>query len=93
MSVRWNRTNAPSSATALAAAMKGAPGLRVFHACGYFDMAIACHASDYAARNVAAALRPRVSSRVYAGGHATYTDDTARRLLRDDVVAFIRGGK
>ena len=34
-----------------------------------------CYASDYAARHVAPALAPRVTSRVYAGGHATYTDD------------------
>ena len=83
---------APSPGSGLAAAMTSTPSLRVFHACGYFDMAIACHASDYAARNVTAALRPRVTSRVYAGGHATYTDDAARRQLRDDVFAFIRSG-
>ena len=102
MSVRWNR-NPPAAAgrgggatpappAGLAAALAADPDLRVFHACGYFDMAIACHASDYAARRVAPALAPRVSSRVYAGGHATYTDDAARRLLRDDVVRFIQGG-
>ena len=102
MSVRWNRATpaaagrggsaTPAPPAGLAAALAADPDLRVFHACGYFDMAIACHASDYAARRVAPALATRVSSRVYAGGHATYTDDAARRQLREDVVRFIQGG-
>jgi hypothetical protein len=32
-----------------------------------------------------------VISRIYAGGHATYTDDAARRQLHADVVRFIQG--
>jgi hypothetical protein len=31
-------------------------------------------------------------SRIYAGGHATYTDLEARRQLQADVVRFIQDG-
>jgi len=103
MSVRWNRGaappatagrgNAPAQPAGLAAALAADPDLRVFVACGYYDMLGGCYASDYAARHVAATLLPRVTSRVYGGGHATYTDDDARRQLYADVVKFIQARK
>lgn len=103
MSVRWNRGaapaggrgNAPAAAptsSGLASALAADPGLRVFVACGYYDLLGGCYASDYAARHVAPALGPRISSHIYAGGHATYTDDPARRQLQADVATFIRTG-
>jgi hypothetical protein len=90
MSVRWNRNI--TSPPGLSAALAADPGLRVFHACGYFDLLGGCYASDYAARHLTPALAPRVTSRVYAGGHATYEDDEPRRQLLADVAAFIQGG-
>jgi carboxypeptidase C (cathepsin A) len=90
MSVRWNRSIA--SPSGLSAALAADPDLRVFHACGYFDLLGGCYASDYAARHVAPALAPRITSRVYAGGHATYEDDGPRRQLQADVAQFIQGG-
>jgi carboxypeptidase C (cathepsin A) len=90
MSVRWNFRGPTSKG--LVDALANDPDLRVFHACGYYDMPGGCYASDYAARHVATALQPRVTSRVYAGGHATYTDDGARRQLQADVVRFIQSG-
>lgn len=90
MSVRWNR-NLPQPA-GLSAALANDADLRAFVACGYFDLLGGCYASDYAARHLPAALQPRVTSRVYAGGHATYEDDGARRQLHADVVKFFQGG-
>jgi carboxypeptidase C (cathepsin A) len=90
MSVRWNRSIA--SPPGLSAALAADPDLRVFHACGYFDLLGGCYASDYAARHVAPALALRITSRVYAGGHATYEDDEPRRQLQADVAKFIEGG-
>ena len=90
MSVRWNRNI--TSPPGLSAALTADPELRVFHACGYFDLLGGCYASDYAARHLTPALAPRVTSRVYAGGHATYEDDEPRRQLQADVAAFIQGG-
>jgi carboxypeptidase C (cathepsin A) len=101
MSVRWNRTpvapaggrgNTPAPPTGLAAALANDADLRVFVACGYFDLLGGCYASDYAARHLPPALAPRVTSRVYAGGHATYEDDEARRQLHADVVKFFQAG-
>ena len=43
-------------------ALAADPDLRVFHACGYFDLLGGCYASDYAARHVAPALPPRITS-------------------------------
>ena len=98
MSVRWNRApGTPRGADArpggLTAALAADPGLRVFVACGCFDLLGGCYASDYAARHLQPALASRVTSRVYPGGHATYTDDAARRQLRDDVIRFIEGDR
>ena len=91
MSVRWN-FKGPTS-TGLAGALTNDPGMRVFHACGYYDLLGGCYASDYAARHLPPALQPRVMSRVYPGGHATYTDDRARKQLLADVTQFYRGAQ
>jgi carboxypeptidase C (cathepsin A) len=103
MSVRWNRPPAAAAGgraatppaqqpSGLAAALANDPDLRVFVACGYFDLLGGCYASDYAARHLPPAIAPRVTSRVYAGGHATYTDDAARKQLYTDVTAFMQPG-
>lgn len=72
----------------LAAATTTDPSLEVFVACGYFDLGGACYASEYSAAHVSADLARRVSAHVYPGGHATYTDDAARRQLLADVTTF-----
>ena len=33
---------------------------------------------------------PEVTVHTYAGGHATYTDDTARRQFQADVAKFVQ---
>ena len=76
----------------LAAAIASDPDLRVFVANGYFDLVVDCFATDYAARHLPSALATRVTSHIYSGGHATYTDDNARRQLFADVVDFYRAG-
>ena len=35
--------------------------------------------------------RPTVFTRVYAGGHMTYLDDTSRPRLKADIAAFVQG--
>jgi carboxypeptidase C (cathepsin A) len=74
----------------LAAATATDPSLRVFVACGYFDLGGGCFVSEYSAQHVSADLAPRVTVRVYGGGHAAYTDDVARRQLFADVTKFIQ---
>ena len=79
-------------ADGFAAAMASDADLRVFVASGYFDLVGECYATDYAARHLPSAIATRVTSHVYAGGHATYTDDEARRQLHADVVQFFQAG-
>lgn len=76
----------------LDAAMASDPDLRVFVANGVFDLVVNSYATDYAAQHLPPAIAPRVTSRIYPGGHATYTDDDARRQLHADVFQFFRGG-
>ena len=77
-------------AQGLAAATATDPSLRVFVACGYFDLGGGCYVSEHSAQHVSADLARRVTARVYGGGHATYTDDAARRQLFADVTKFIQ---
>jgi carboxypeptidase C (cathepsin A) len=76
----------------LGAALETDPRLRVFVACGYFDLNAGCFASEYAARHLPPSLANRVMARVYGGGHATYTDDNARRQLQADFAKFVQQG-
>jgi hypothetical protein len=78
------------TAEGLAAATATDQSLRVFVACGYFDLGGGCFVSEYSAQHVSADLAPRVTVRVYGGGHAAYTDDVARRQLFADVTKFIQ---
>jgi carboxypeptidase C (cathepsin A) len=80
----------PQTAQGLAAATTADPSLQVFVACGYFDLGGNCFVSEYTAAHVLPDLARRVTARVYGGGHATYTDDTARRQLVADVTKFIQ---
>jgi hypothetical protein len=76
----------------LAAATATDPNLKVFVACGYFDLGGGCFASEYSAAHVSPDLARRVTAHVYGGGHATYTDDAARRQLLSDVTKFFQSG-
>lgn len=90
MSVKWNwHSDTTAKPGGLEAALARDPGLRVFFACGYFDLLGWCYAQDNAARHLPAAIASRVTSHVYAGAHAIYTDDAARRTLRADALRFI----
>lgn len=88
MSTRWNRT-VPPNPLALQTAMLTNPRLSVFIACGYFDLVCDYYGNEYAAAHLSAGLAGRVVARGYGGGHAIYTDDTARLQLKRDVSAFI----
>jgi carboxypeptidase C (cathepsin A) len=81
-----------SALEGLDAAMARDPGLRVFVAGGYYDLVGECFATDYAASHLTPELASRVTSRVYPGGHATYTDERARRQLFADVIRFYQQG-
>jgi hypothetical protein len=86
------RGAASTAPQGLAAATATDPALRVLVACGSFDLGGGCFVSEYSAAHVSPDLSRRVTARVYGGGHATYTDDAARRQLLADVTKFIQSG-
>jgi carboxypeptidase C (cathepsin A) len=91
MSVRWGRGGAqPNASESLRSAMRTNPDLEVLVAGGYYDLVVNYYEIEYATKNLSAEFRNRVTARSYPGGHATYTDDTARRLFRADVASFVQ---
>jgi len=64
--------------------------VRVFVACGYYDLVCSYAVIDEMLARMDPALAGRVTVRTYHGGHAVYTDGEARRAMRADVSGFIR---
>jgi carboxypeptidase C (cathepsin A) len=69
------------------------PYLRVFAACGRYDLATPYFAFLHSMRQMGLreGLRGNVVSRVYEAGHMPYLHEGSRRALYDDVAAFYRG--
>jgi carboxypeptidase C (cathepsin A) len=73
-------------------AMTENPYLRVFAACGYYDLATPLvamkHTRDHL--NLAPALRDHFTMGYYEGGHMMYAHEPSLKKLRDDLVDFYR---
>ena len=71
-------------------AMHRQPGMRVFVASGYHDLATPYFASDYTVDHLMLRpeLRDNVRTRYYEAGHMMYLKRDARRQLRDDLRTF-----
>lgn len=79
-----------SPGDALRSAMRTNPQLRILVAAGYYDLVSSYYEIEYATKNLPAEFRDRVTARSYPGGHALYTDDSARRQFRTDVATFVQ---
>jgi carboxypeptidase C (cathepsin A) len=77
-------------AEALRGAMGVNPNLKVLVASGYYDLVSSYFGVEFAVNHLPQEFKSRVIARSYAGGHATYTDDTARRRLEADVSKFFQ---
>jgi len=82
---------------ALRSAMTRNPHLRVFVACGYYDMATIMGGSEFNFTHLAydKAVTDRVSFGYYEAGHMIYIRPSAHRQLKQDLVKFMersRGG-
>ncbi len=95
MSVRWKWAPgelADSVGSAadlpLRRAMAANPDLKVFAACGYYDLICAPAANAWVRDHLPADLQRRVAVAGYHGGHATYLDTDARSRLKTDVACF-----
>ncbi|MFW6160955.1 MAG: S10 family peptidase [Acidobacteriota bacterium] len=103
MSVKWNwKTNEISRSAKgdkeesekkvrpLRKAMDKNPDLKVFMASGFFDLVCGFAVNRYIAEHLDPEIRDRVITKAYTGGHAIYTDKTARTELSSDVKKFIK---
>jgi len=76
----------------LAAASAKNPYLKVFVACGFYDLATPRTAARYTLSHLGASapLRANVTVRDYGGGHMMYTHDASRKQLARDAAAFVQ---
>ncbi len=76
----------------LAQALTRNPGLRVFSANGYYDLATPFFGTelDLAHLGIDPALRAHVTYGYYRSGHMIYLDPAARRSLRADLESWMR---
>ncbi len=77
----------------LAQALTRNPALRVFSANGYYDLATPFFGTEKDLHHLGLdpALRSHVTFGYYESGHMIYLEPAARRALRTDIEAFIRG--
>lgn len=80
-------------APSLRQAMTQNPGLRVFVANGYYDLATPYFATRYTMNHLdlEGDLRDRVQMSYYDGGHMMYIDKKSLHKLRKDLAAFLQG--
>ena len=77
---------------ALRQTMAKNPFLKVFVACGYYDMATYVGGAEFNFSHLAydRQVTDRVSFGYYEAGHMMYIRPSAHRALKQDVAAFIR---
>jgi carboxypeptidase C (cathepsin A) len=66
------------------------PKLRVFVACGYYDLVCTYASNNYLAGHLEAEIPRNVIARGYGGGHALYTDEKAQMDFKRDVMKFMQ---
>ena len=89
----WNTNNQyADTSQALSAAMRKNPYMKVFVACGYYDMATPYFAAEYtvSAMNLDPQLRKNFSFAYYEAGHMMYIEKGSLKKLKDDVVVFMQ---
>ncbi|MEO8650337.1 MAG: peptidase S10 [Acidobacteriota bacterium] len=90
----WNSNNGyADTSIALKDAMAKNPYMKIFVACGYYDMATPFYGAEYtvSAMNLDPALRKNISFSYYEAGHMMYIEKNSLKKLKDDVSAFISG--
>jgi carboxypeptidase C (cathepsin A) len=92
---RWsfNSDNAyADTSRTLASAMAKNPYMKIFVACGYYDMATPYFATEYtiSSMNLDPALRKNISVSYYEAGHMMYIEKNSLKKLKDDVSGFMK---
>ena len=72
--------------------MTANPHLRVFAACGYYDLATPHFAMDYTLNHLGlpSDLRSNLTTKYYEGGHMMYIHEPSLQQLRDDLIQFYK---
>ncbi len=72
--------------------MTANPSLKLFAACGYFDLATPHFAMDYTIDHLGLStdLLPNVTRRYYEGGHMMYIHEPSLETLRADLLEFYK---
>jgi carboxypeptidase C (cathepsin A) len=80
---------------ALRGTMTRNPFLKVFVACGYYDMATVMGGSEFNFTHLAydKQVTDRVSFGYYEAGHMIYIRPSAHKALKQDIAKFIRGSQ
>ncbi len=80
---------------ALRQTMAKNPFLKVFVACGYYDMATYMGGSEFNFTHIAydKAITDRVSFGYYEAGHMIYIRPSAHKALKNDIAKFIRANQ
>src|SRR5204863_6500549 len=92
---RWdfsaNNTYADTSMS-MKDAMAKNPYMKIFIACGYYDMATPFFAAEYtvSSLNLEPELRRNISFDYYEAGHMMYIEKNSLKKLHDDAAAFIQ---
>jgi carboxypeptidase C (cathepsin A) len=73
--------------------MTANPSLKVFAACGYYDLATPHFAMDYTLDHLGLAkpLLPNITKKYYEGGHMMYIHEPSMVQLRADLLQFYSG--
>lgn len=81
-----------NTSVALREAMEKNPFMKLFLACGYYDMATPYFAAEYtvAAMNLDSSLRKNITFNYYESGHMVYLERNSLKKLKDDAARFIQ---
>ena len=88
----WNSNNGyADTSISMKDAMSKNPYMKIFVACGYYDMATPFFAAEYtvSAMNLDPALRQNISFHYYDAGHMMYIDKASLKKLHADAASFI----
>jgi carboxypeptidase C (cathepsin A) len=66
------------------------PDLKIFDACGYYDLGSNCIGDDYVAAHLDPRLARNITTGRYWGGHMMYTDRAVRLAVRRDITQFFQ---
>lgn len=89
----WNTNNRYADVSgSLSSAMRKNPYMKVFMACGFYDMATPYFAAEYtiSAMNLDPELRKNFSVEYYEAGHMMYIEKNSLKKLKDDAARFMQ---